>query len=96
MKYTIRRFFRTLNTIYHKLLLKFIILLLKYLIEATAVAIIAYVLPKNKLSGSEVAVIALTAAAVFSIFDLISPSISSGARQGIGLGAGFRIVGFPA
>jgi hypothetical protein len=72
-----------------------IILLLKYLIEATAVAIIAYVLPKNKLSGSEVAVIALTAAAVFSVFDLISPSISSGARQGIGLGAGFRIVGFP-
>jgi len=73
-----------------------IIRLLKYLIEATAVAIIAYLLPQNKLSGSEVAVIALTAAAVFSVFDLISPSISAGARQGVGLGAGFRLVGFPA
>jgi len=73
-----------------------IIKLLKYLIEATAVAIIAWVLPKNKLSGSEVAIIALTAAAIFSIFDLVSPSISAGARQGVGLGAGFRLVGFPA
>jgi hypothetical protein len=40
--------------------------------------------------------IALTAACVFSIFDLLSPSISAGARQGVGLGAGFRLVGFGA
>lgn len=73
-----------------------VIRLLKYLIEATAVAIIAYLLPQNKLASSEVAIIALTAAAVFSVFDLVSPSISAGARQGVGLGAGFRIVGFPA
>ncbi len=73
-----------------------IIRLLKYLFEATVVAIIAYLLPQNKLKPSEIGVIALTAAAVFSIFDLISPSISAGARQGVGLGAGFRLVGFPA
>ena len=27
-------------------------------------------------------------------FDLLSPSIAAGARQGVGLGAGFRLIGF--
>ena len=40
--------------------------------------------------------IALTAACLFSLFDLLSPSIAAGARQGVGLGAGFRLVGFGA
>ena len=44
---------------------------------------------------NEILMIALTAACVFSIFDLVSPSISAGARQGVGLGAGFRLIGFP-
>lgn len=73
-----------------------IIRLLKYIIEALFVAIAAYLLPQQKLKMSEIWMIALTAAAVFSIFDLLSPSISAGARQGVGLGAGFRLVGFPA
>jgi hypothetical protein len=70
--------------------------LLKYAIEALFVALAAYLLPKNKLQVNEIWMIALTAACVFSIFDLLSPSISAGARQGVGLGAGFRLVGFPA
>jgi ABC-type Co2+ transport system permease subunit len=73
-----------------------LIRLLKYIIEALFVAIAAYLLPQQKLKMSEIWMIALTAAAVFSIFDLLSPSISAGARQGVGLGAGFRLVGFPA
>jgi hypothetical protein len=40
--------------------------------------------------------IALTAACLFSIFDLLAPSFSAGARQGVGLGAGFRLIGFGA
>ena len=70
--------------------------LLKYAIEALFVALAAYRLPKNNLQVNEIWMIALTAACVFSIFDLLSPSISAGARQGVGLGAGFRLVGFPA
>ena len=40
-------------------------------------------------------IIALTAAAVFSILDILAPAISSGARQGTGLGVGFKLMGFP-
>jgi ABC-type Co2+ transport system permease subunit len=72
-----------------------LIRLLKYAIEAIMVALAAYLLPQNKLKFSEIWMIALTAAAIFAIFDLLSPSISAGARQGVGLGAGFRLVGFP-
>jgi hypothetical protein len=73
-----------------------LIRILKYAIEALFVALAAYALPQQKLKVSEIWMIALTAACVFSIFDLLSPSISAGARQGVGLGAGFRLVGFPA
>ena len=72
-----------------------LIRLLKYAIEALFVALAAYALPKQNLQFNEIWMIALTAACVFSIFDLLSPSISAGARQGVGLGAGFRLVGFP-
>ena len=72
-----------------------LIRILKYAIEAIVVALAAYVLPKQKLQFNEIWMIALTAACLFSIFDLLSPSISAGARQGVGLGAGFRLVGFP-
>ena len=71
-----------------------LIRILKYAIEAVVVAIAAYVLPEQKLKFSEVWMIALTAACLFSLFDLLSPSIAAGARQGVGLGAGFRLIGF--
>jgi len=72
-----------------------IIRIFKYAFEGLIVALVASILPKNKLDMSEIAFLALTAACVFSILDLLAPSISSGARQGVGLGAGFRLVGFP-
>lgn len=68
--------------------------LIKYLFEGLAVGIVAYVLPKSRLHPSEILVIGLTAACVFSILDLLSPSFSAGARSGVGLGSGFKLVGF--
>ncbi len=70
--------------------------LIKYAAEGLAVAIVAYVLPKTRLQPSEILFIALTATCVFSILDLLAPAISMGARQGVGLGAGFRLIGFGA
>jgi hypothetical protein len=68
--------------------------LLKYAIEAMVVSLAAYILPEHKLRFSEIWMIALTAACLFSIFDIVSPSIAAGTRQGVGLGAGFRLIGF--
>jgi hypothetical protein len=69
--------------------------LIKYMFEGLAVAVVAYILPKSKLQPSEILFLALTAACVFSILDLLAPAISGGARQGVGMGVGFNLVGFP-
>lgn len=67
----------------------------KYLVEGFMVAIAAYAIPKRSLNLDEVALIALTAAATFTILDTYLPSMSVGARQGAGMGMGFNLVGFP-
>lgn len=69
--------------------------LIKYAFEGLAVAAVAYILPKSKLQPNEILFIALSAAAVFSILDVLAPSYGNGARQGVGVGAGFKLVGFP-
>ena len=43
---------------------------IKYIIEGGAVAIAAYYIPRKTMNMEEIAVIALTAAATFSILDL--------------------------
>ena len=73
-----------------------LIRVIKYAIEGLMVAIVAIILPKSKLQWSEIGLLALTAACVFSILDQLSPVMSAGARQGVGLGAGLRLVQFPA
>ena len=73
-----------------------IIRIIKYAFEGLIVALVAFILPQSKLRWSEIWLIGLTAAAVFSILDLLAPSISAGTRQGVGMGTGFRLVGFPA
>jgi hypothetical protein len=65
----------------------------KYLLEGLVVAIAAYVLPRQGLSWTEIAIIALTAAATFAILDLFAPAISSGARLGAGASIGSSITG---
>jgi hypothetical protein len=67
----------------------------KYLVEGIMVALAALILPTQRLNMNEVTLLALTAAATFSILDTFIPSMGSGARQGASLGIGFGLVGFP-
>jgi len=68
---------------------------IKYLVEGLMVAIVAFVIPQKPLKFEEIAIIALMAAATFSILDTFTPSIGIGARQGAGMGIGFNLVSFP-
>lgn len=68
---------------------------IKYLVEGLMVAIVAFVIPQKPLKFEEIAIIALMAAATFSILDTFTPSIGVGARQGAGMGIGFNLVSFP-
>ena len=66
--------------------------MIKYLVEGLMVAIVAYAIPKRSLNLEEIILIALTAAATFSILDTYVPSMGSSARSGAGFGIG---AGFP-
>ena len=68
---------------------------IKYLVEGLMVAIACYAIPKRSLNLEEIAMIALTAAATFSILDTYIPSIGVTARSGAGFGIGANLVGFP-
>lgn len=71
--------------------------MLKYLIEGFVVGLVASLVPSgHKLKLHEVVVIGVTAAAVFAILDMYSPSIGASAKTGAGLGLGLNLVGFPA
>ena len=48
---------------------------IKYLIEAIVVGIVAAILPDTQLSFDKIVLISLTAAAMFSVLDLVAPSI---------------------
>ena len=67
----------------------------KYLVEGLMVAIAAYAIPKKSLHMEEVLLIALSAAATFSILDTYVPSMAVSARSGAGFGVGANLVGFP-
>ena len=69
--------------------------LIKYLVEGLMVALAAYAIPKKSLNVDEVLLIALTAAATFSILDTYVPSMAVSARSGAGFGIGANLVGFP-
>ena len=68
---------------------------IKYLVEGLMVAIAAFAIPKKSMNLDEVALIALTAAATFSILDTYVPSMGVSARSGAGFGIGANLVGFP-
>lgn len=68
---------------------------LKYLVEGILVAIAAYAIPQRQLKLDEIGLIALTAAATFSILDTYMPSMGVNARTGAGFGIGANLVGFP-
>lgn len=66
---------------------------IKYLVEGLAVAICAMLIPKKALSVEEIMIIALTAAATFSILDVFIPSMGSSVRNGAGMTLGSSLVG---
>ena len=68
---------------------------IKYLIEGLIIAIVAYVIPKQKMNIEEIIIIGLTAAVVFSMLDTYLPAIAVSARTGVGFGVGSALVGFP-
>jgi ABC-type Co2+ transport system permease subunit len=69
--------------------------IVKYMVEGIMVAIAAYAIPKRSMNVEEVMLIALTAAATFSILDTYVPSMAVSARSGAGFGMGANLVGFP-
>jgi ABC-type Co2+ transport system permease subunit len=69
--------------------------IIKYLVEGLMVAIAAYAIPKRSLNVEEIILIALTAAATFSILDTYIPSMGVTARSGAGFGIGANLVKFP-
>ena len=69
--------------------------IVKYVVEGIMVAIAAYAIPKRSMNLDEVMLIALTAAATFSILDTYVPSMGVSARSGAGFGMGANLVGFP-
>ncbi len=69
--------------------------IIKYLVEGLMVAIAAYAIPKRSLNIEEIILIALTAAATFSILDTYIPAMGTSARSGAGMGIGFNLVRFP-
>ena len=68
---------------------------IKYLVEGLMVAIVAFVIPQKPLKFEEIAIIALMAAATFSILDTFVPTMGASARSGAGFGIGANLVGFP-
>jgi len=69
--------------------------MIKYLVEGLMVAFACYAIPKRSLNIEEILLIALTAAATFSILDTYIPSFGVTARSGAGFGIGANLVGFP-
>jgi ABC-type Co2+ transport system permease subunit len=69
--------------------------IIKYLVEGLMVAIAAYAIPKRSLNVEEIILIALTAAATFSILDTYIPSMGATARSGAGFCIGANLVRFP-
>ena len=62
---------------------------LKYIIEGMAVAMAAYYIPRRKMRIEEIITIAISAAAVFAVLDVLAPAIGDSVRTGMGLGIGF-------
>ena len=74
-------------------LAEFVKRIIKYLIEGLAVAVVAMIVPRKALMVDEILIIALIAAASFSILDTFVPSMGSSMRGGAGFGLGTGLVG---
>jgi|UniRef100_A0A6C0HNC8 hypothetical protein len=68
---------------------------IKYIVEGLMVAIACFAIPKKSLDIEEIAILALVAAATFSILDTYIPTMGESARTGAGFGIGANLVHFP-
>ena len=64
---------------------------LKYLFEGLAVALAAYYVVGRRTRMEEIVLIAVTAASVYAVLDLYTPSIATGARFGTGFMTGAHL-----
>ena len=64
----------------------------KYFLEGLAVALAVFIIPQKKLNVEEILAIAIVAAVVFALLDLLAPSIGLTARQGAGFGLGANLL----
>ena len=67
---------------------------IRYIVEGASVGVAAYFIPRKKMPLHEIAMIALTSAAVFAILDLYSPTVGVATRQGAGFAVGAGLTGF--
>lgn len=67
--------------------------IIKYLVLGLVISVVAIVIPKKSLNLEEVVILALSAAATFSILDVFVPSIADAARGGAGFAIGSSVVG---
>jgi hypothetical protein len=69
---------------------------IKYFLEGLAVAVAMILIPRKMPAVEEILIVAVVAATMFAILDMMSPSVGLTARQGAGFGLGANLVGFPA
>jgi len=67
--------------------------IIKYLVLGLVIAVVSIVIPKKSLNLEEVIILALSAAATFSILDVFVPSMAESARVGAGGILGANLVG---
>lgn len=66
----------------------------RYIVQGFAVALAAYYIPKQNMTLNEISSIAITAAAIFAVLDVLSPTLYGYAQTGMGIGIGLGQVGF--
>jgi hypothetical protein len=69
---------------------------IKYFLEGLAVAVAMVLIPRKMPAVEEILIVAVVAATMFAILDMMSPSVGLTARQGAGFGLGANLVGFPS
>ena len=67
--------------------------IIKYLVLGLVISVVAIVIPKKSLNLEEVIILALSAAATFSILDVFVPSISESTKGGLGFALGTGLAG---
>ena len=66
----------------------------KYIIQGFAVALAAYYIPQRVMNLTEITAIAITAAAIFAVLDVLAPAIGGYTQTGMGIAIGLGQVGF--